>query len=104
VWSGVGGGKMWGGMGSCARAARRGQPIYFKSLYAYVIAPAWWIHSTASAYSAVKYVNAVVMSLASVPTFFLARMYVSRRAAVAVAVLAVAIPGMSYAAAIVPDV
>src|ERR1700722_13211389 len=25
-------------------AARRGQPVFFKSLYAYLIAPAWWIH------------------------------------------------------------
>jgi hypothetical protein len=89
---------------STGHAARRGQPIFFKSLYAWVIAPAWWIHSTASAYAAVKYVNAVVMSLASVPTYFLARMYVSRGAAVAVAVLSVAIPGMAYAAAIVPEV
>lgn len=85
-------------------AARRGQPIFFKSLYAYVIAPCWWIHSTASAYTAIKYVNAVVMSLAAVPTYLLARMYVSRRAAVTVAVLSIAIPGMSYAGAIVPEV
>jgi len=85
-------------------AARRGQPIFFKSLYAYVIAPCWWIHSTASAYAAIKYVNAVVMSLAAVPTYLLARMFVSRRAAVTVAVLSIAIPGMSYAAAIVPAV
>lgn len=85
-------------------AARRGQPIFFKSLYAYLIAPCWWIHSTANAYAAVKYVNAVVMSLAAVPTYLLARMYVSRRAAVTVAVLSIAIPGMSYAAAIVPEV
>src|SRR5262249_53743552 len=89
---------------STGHAARRGQPIYFKSLYAYVIAPAWWIHSITGAYAAVKYINAVVMSLAAVPTYLLARMYVTRRAAVAVAVLAVAIPGMAYAAAIVPEV
>jgi hypothetical protein len=85
-------------------AARRGQPIFFKSLYAYVIAPCWWLHSTASAYAAVKYVNAIVMSLAAIPTYFLARMYVTRRAAAAVAVLSIAIPGMSYAASIVPEV
>ena len=54
-------------------AARRGQPIFFKSLYAYVIAPCWWIHSNAAAYAAVKYVNAIVMSLAAIPTYFLAR-------------------------------
>src|SRR5262249_26459855 len=85
-------------------AARRGQPIFFKSLYAYVIAPCWWIHSNAAAYTAVKYVNAIVMSLAAIPTYLLARMLVSQRAAVAVAVLAIAIPGMSYATAIVPEV
>src|SRR5581483_7376902 len=85
-------------------AARRGQPIFFKSLYAYVIAPCWWIHSTATAYAAVKYVNAVVMSLAAVPTYLLARMFVSRPASVVVAVLSIAIPGMSYATAIVPEV
>jgi len=89
---------------STGHAARRGQPIFFKSLYAYVIAPCWWIHSTASAYAAVKYVNAVVMSLAAVPTYFLARMLVSRRSAATVAVLSIAIPGMSYAASIVPEV
>jgi hypothetical protein len=85
-------------------AARRGQPIFFKSLYAYVIAPAWWIHSTATAYAAVKYINTIVMTLAAVPTYLLARMFVSKRAAVVVAVLSVAIPGMSYASAIVPEV
>ena len=85
-------------------AARRGQPIFFKSLYAYVIAPCWWIHSTASAYAAVKYVNAVVMSLAAIPTYLLARMFVTRQAATTVAVLSIAIPGMSYASSIVPEV
>jgi len=49
-------------------------------------------------------VNAIVMSLAAIPTYFLARMFVTRRSAVAVAVLSIAIPGMSYAASIVPEV
>ena len=62
-------------------AARRGEPIYFKSLYAYMIAPFWWIHSTAAAYAAIKYTNVVMMTLAAVPTYLLARMLVSRRAA-----------------------
>src|SRR5205814_10114924 len=85
-------------------AARRGQPIFFKSLYAWVIAPCWWIHSTATAYAAIKYVNAIVMTLAAVPTYLLARMFVSRRLAAGVAILSVLIPGMSYAASIVPEV
>jgi hypothetical protein len=85
-------------------AARRGQPIYFKSLYAFLIAPFWWIHSTESAYAAIKYANAIVMPLAAVPTYLLARMLVARRIAIVVAVLAVAIPGMSYATSLVPEV
>jgi hypothetical protein len=84
--------------------ARRGQHVNFKSIYAYLIAPCWWIHSTATAYAVIKYLNAVVMALAAVPTFLLARMLVSRRTAAVVAVLSVLIPGMSYAASIVPEV
>ncbi len=83
--------------------ARRGQPVGFKSLYAFLLTPFWWIHSTATAYAAIKYMNAVVMSLAAVPTYLLARMVVARRAALAVAVLSVAIPAMSYATTIVPE-
>ena len=85
-------------------AARRGQPIYFKSLYAYLIAPLWWIHSTATAYAAIKYLNVAVMTTAAVPTYLLARMLVSRPASYVVALLAVAIPGMFYASSLVPEV
>ena len=84
-------------------AARRGQPTSFASLYSYLIAPAWWFHSTATAYAAIKYLNAVVMCLAVVPTYLLARLLVARRAAVAVALLSIAIPAMTYAASIVPS-
>jgi len=85
-------------------AARRGEPIYFKSLYAWVIAPFWWIHSTAAAYSAIKYANALIMTLTAVPTYLLARMLVSRRGAVVTAIGSVAVPGMAYATSIVSDV
>jgi hypothetical protein len=88
---------------STGHAARRGEPHSFKSLYAFLIAPAWWIHSTAAAYSAIKDLNAIVMALAAVPTYFLARMLVSRRAALVVALLSIAIPAMAYATAIVPE-
>lgn len=85
-------------------AARRGEPIYFKSLYAWLIAPAWWIDNTATAYAAIKYLNVIVMSLAAVPAYLLARMVASRRAAYVVALLSVAIPGMFYATSLVPEV
>ena len=89
---------------STGHAARRGQPINFKTLYAYVIAPFWWIHSTATAYSAIKYMNVFVMTLAGVPTYLLARMLVTRRAALVVAVLSVSVPAMAYVTTLVPEV
>ncbi len=88
---------------STGHEARRGQPIGFTSLYAYLIAPAWWIHSTATAYAAIKYLNSFVMCLAAVPTYLMARLLVSRRVAVVVALLSIAIPAMSYATSIVPE-
>ena len=88
---------------STGEAARRGQPHSFESLYSYLIAPAWWLHSTAAAYAAIKYLDAVVMCLAAVPTYLLARMLVPRGSAVVVALLSIAIPAMSYATSIVPE-
>ncbi len=84
-------------------AARRTQPHSFESLYSFLIAPAWWIHSTADAYAAIKDLNAVVMCLAAIPTYLVARMLLERRPAVVVALLAIAIPAMSYASSIVPE-
>jgi hypothetical protein len=89
---------------STGHAARRGEPIFFKSLYAVLIAPFWGIHSTGTAYAAIKYANAFVMSLAAIPTYLLARMLVPRRSALVVAVLTVCIPGMAYVTTIVPEV
>jgi hypothetical protein len=89
---------------STGHAARRGEPINFKSLYAFLIAPAWWIHSTSTAYAVIKYLNAAVMVSAAVPTYLLSRMLVTRRTAVVVALLAVLIPGTTYATSIVPEV
>ncbi len=84
-------------------AARRGAPISFKSLYAFLIAPMWWIKNTHTAYTAIKYLDAIVMCSAALPTYFLGRMLVSKRSAFAAAVLAIAIPGMSYATFIIPE-
>jgi hypothetical protein len=88
---------------STGHAARRGEPHSFESIYAFLIAPAWWIHSTSTAYSAIKDLNTVVMALAAVPTYFLGRMLLSRRVALVVALLSIAIPAMAYATSIVPE-
>jgi hypothetical protein len=88
---------------STGHAARRTQAHSFESFYSFLIAPFWWIHSTATAYAAIKYVNAVVMSLTVVPVYLLARMLLSRRASLVVALLSIAIPAMAYATSIVPE-
>jgi hypothetical protein len=84
-------------------AARRGQPHSFESLYSYLIAPAWWLHSTATAYAAIKAENTVVMCLTALPAYLLARLLLSRRASLVVALASIAIPAMSYATSIVPE-
>jgi hypothetical protein len=84
--------------------ARRGAPIFFKSLYVYLLAPVWWIHDTATAYDAAKYLNAGVMSLAAIPAYLLARRYVSRGAALAVAAATISIPSMAYGGYLIPEV
>ena len=65
--------------------ARLGAPTGFRSLFAYLIAPFWLLPSTHSAYTAIKYVQTIVMALAAIPVFLLARTLVSTRWAAAVA-------------------
>jgi hypothetical protein len=89
---------------STGHAARRGQPISFKSLYAFLIAPAWWLHSTGAAYAVIKYVNTVVMALAAIPTFLLARMLVPKRPATIAAIASLCTTALYYAGFILPEV
>ena len=84
--------------------ARRGTPVPFKSLYAYLIAPGWWLSSTASAYAAIKYLNTVVMSLTAVPVYLLGRQLVSRRAATIAALGTLCTSAFFYAALLLPEV
>ncbi|HEY3184753.1 MAG TPA: hypothetical protein VGJ77_18070 [Gaiellaceae bacterium] len=85
-------------------AARRGDPIGFKSLYPYLLAPWWWLSSTGTAYAAVKYFNATLMTATAVPVYLLARMLVPQRTALVVALASVCTSAMYYAPVIVPDV
>ena len=85
-------------------AARRGEPTSFKSLYAFLIAPAWWLHSTAAAYTAIKYVNTTVMATAAVPVYLLARRLVSVRAACIAAVGTLCTSAFFYAPLLLPEV
>lgn len=89
---------------STGHAARRGVPISFKSLYAFLIAPFWWIHSTSTAYTAIKYLNVVVMSSVAVPVYLLGRLLVSRRAATVAALGTLCTSAFFYAPMLLPEV
>lgn len=66
-------------------------------VYPLLIAPAFrFFADVPSAYAVAKAINAVVMSLAAVPAYFLARRLLARRPSLAVAVLSVLIPSMLY--------
>ena len=84
-------------------AARRGEPYGFQSLYNYVIAPAWWIHSTHTAYSLVKIIGALVMTSTVFPAYFLARMVVAPRYALFAAAASAAIPAFVYTSLLVEE-
>src|SRR5262245_33295945 len=66
-------------------------------VYPAVIAPAFGLFaSVPHAYAVAKGINAVVMSLAAVPTYFLARRLVAPAPALVAAALSVVIPSMLY--------
>ena len=47
--------------------AIRGEPHAFDTLYTYLIAPVWWIHSTAHGLRVVKYIGVLVMTAVDLP-------------------------------------
>ena len=66
-------------------------------VYPVLIAPAFrWHTSVPAAYAAAKVINAWMMSLAAIPTYFLARRLLAPALSLAAAALAVAIPSMLY--------
>jgi len=76
--------------------ARRGEP-FSQTLYAYLLAPAWWLDDTKAAWEAVKLIGVLVMTATVFPAYALARYVVSRPWAVAAAVASVAAPPLAYA-------
>jgi hypothetical protein len=67
-------------------------------VYPIVIAPAWRVSaSMPGTYVAAKTINAAVMSLTAVPTYFLARHLLRPRLALIAAALTVTVPSMLYA-------
>jgi Dolichyl-phosphate-mannose-protein mannosyltransferase len=79
--------------------AVRGNPtgLAFGFVYPILISPAWKAFgSIPQAYAAAKAINSMVMSLAAVPAYFLARRLMDRWLALLAAVLTVAVPSMAY--------
>ena len=76
----------------------RGVPSHgYGFVYPLLIAPAWRLFtSVPTAYSAAKAINGVLMSLAAVPAYLLARRVLPARLALFAAVLAVLVPSMLY--------
>ena len=83
--------------------ARRGDPYVFTSLVPYLTAPAWRIHSVATAYETIKYMQALVMALAIFPAYGIARHAVTRPWAIFAAVATIAAPALSYAPILVEE-
>lgn len=91
------------GIAETGEAARRGEPHYFNTLYAYLLAPAWWIDSVSTAYGVVKHVGVFVMTSVVFPTYLLGRTIVSKRWALAAGVLAGSIPALAYSQMILEE-
>jgi hypothetical protein len=76
----------------------RGEPINaYGPVYPLLLSPAYVIHEAVpAAYAAMKAMNALLMTLAVVPTYALARRVVSVPLALLAALLAVSVPSMLY--------
>ena len=85
-------------------AIRGAQTTGYGLLYPLLIAPAYWVaDSLVDAYTLVKTTNALVMSLAAIPAYLLARRVVGRRLALLAAVAAVLVPSMAYTGSVMTE-
>jgi hypothetical protein len=75
----------------------------FSSLYAYLIAPAWWASTTPGGYAAAKYIDAAVMTAALFPGYALARLFVPRVPAIFCGIATAAIPSFVYVGLLIPE-
>jgi hypothetical protein len=76
----------------------------YSPVYPLLISPIYALFSSLpDAYGAVKALNAVVMSLAAVPAYFLARRVASQGLSLLAALLAVAIPSLAYTGTVMTE-
>jgi hypothetical protein len=84
-------------------AARRGEPHFFTTLFAYVLAPAWWIDDTESAYAAAKFIGVLAMTSVVFPAYWLARLLVAPLPALFAATTSGSIPAFLYSSMFVEE-
>ena len=72
-------------------------------LYPLVISPAYAVSNLPDAYLVVKAINSVLMSLAAIPTYLLARRLLPRSWSLVAAALAVAVPSTVYAGTVMTE-
>jgi hypothetical protein len=76
----------------------------YSVVYPLLISPAYLLfESLPTAYAAVKTMNAVLMSLAAIPAFFLARRVMRDSYALLAALLAVAVPSLAYTGTVMTE-
>jgi hypothetical protein len=76
----------------------------FGVVYPILLSPAYALfNSVPAAFAMMKAINSILMSLAAVPTYLLARRFVGRWLALTAALLAVAVPGLAYTATIMTE-
>ena len=92
-----------GAIAHTGHGARLGVPTGFRSFFAYLIAPAWWLPSTHASYTAVKYIQMLIMAAAAIPVYLLARTLVSTRWAAAVALGTLCTSAYVYGPLILPE-
>jgi hypothetical protein len=85
------------------RPAVLGQAHALETIYNAALAPVWWIHSTHTAYTVLKYVNSLVMTSVLFPTYALARLVVGKPAALFAGVTAAAIPVLVYTSLVLEE-
>jgi hypothetical protein len=87
------------------RPAIRGVDVFgWGEVYPTLIAPAWALFDDpVRAYHVALGINALVMSLAAIPAYLLARMFVSQGSALLVALFAVLVPSMSYTGVVMTE-
>jgi hypothetical protein len=93
------------GIADAGEPLLRGRPDPgYSPVYPLLISPAYLLFdSLPTAYAAVKTVNAVLMSLAAIPAFFLARRVVRDPYALLAALLAVAVPSLAYTGTVMTE-